>query len=313
MSNCPEPSNRKSDEAQLPKSLLRPSNVLMGAAMSGLLGLGAACDDSEAPKEEEDPESHEHDGEGVKCEPAAGHGAVADAGLSALDAGTTSSSGHLENGEVEKEIRTEDVQHTNAELVEMCNQRNGYLEVHGSCSGVNSCQGFFYGDWEADSQLVEHTCSGVNGCAGLSCLVPTREGSTGDMTGEEIMKLDDAWYEERAGAYGPKACRTCHVVSEFNEDKGDYDYDYTKLKLPMMPNTGRNASNWLDRSPLYQENLVAFGASGMTEDGTRYSNMVSYAKLFSKEEIKRVVEYMRSFDPKDITVKEITLKPGKVE
>lgn len=312
MTHCLERSNRKSAESQPPRSLLRPSNVLIGAAMSGLLGVGAGCDDANAPKEEEDPESHEHDAEGLECEPVAGHGAVHDAGVPALDA-ATASSGHLENGEVEKEISTEDVQHTNAELVEMCNQHNGYVEVHGSCSGVNSCQGFFYGDWEADSQLVEHTCSGVNGCAGLSCLVPAREGSTGDMTGEEIMKLDDEWYAERAGAYGPKACRTCHVVSEFNEDKQDYDYDYTKLKLPIMPNTGRNAGNWLDRSPLYQENLVTFGSRGMTEDGTRYSNMASYAKLFSKAEIKRVVEYMRSFDPKNIVVKEIKLKPGKVE
>jgi hypothetical protein len=312
MDHLVERSDRKPAGAESRKALLRPSNALMGAAMSGLLGLGGGCDDTEPPQEEEDPESHEHDAEGLECEPTAGRSATEDAGIATLDAGS-STSGHLENGEVEKEISTEDVQHTHAELAAMCDQRNGYLEVHGSCSGVNSCQGFFYGDWEADSQLVEHTCSGVNGCAGLSCLVPAREDSTGDMTGEEIMKLDDEWYTERAGAYGPKACRTCHVVSEFNEDKQDYDYDYTKLKIPVMPNTGRNASNWLERSPLYQENLITFGARGMTEDGTRYSNMVSYAKLFSKEEIKRVVEYMRSFDSKDITFKEIKLKPGKIE
>jgi hypothetical protein len=170
------------------------------------------------------------------------------------------------------------------------------VQIHGSCAGVNTCRGFFYGDWDEAAQLIEHTCSGVNGCAGLSCLTTADEPDGGGMTGEEIMKLDDAWFEERAGQYGPRPCKTCHIVSSFNEDK--QDYDYSQLKIPVWASSGRNASNWLKRPAAYQETLVAFGAQGITDEGIRYSNMASYAKLLSKAEIQRVVQYMRSFDPR---------------
>jgi hypothetical protein len=288
----------------------------MRAVASGLLGLGFACDDK-APEQEPDPERHEHDAN--LCGPAptaAGRGAAAGESSTghAQDAGTDS--GKVAHGgatsEPDKELSKQNVQLTNTELVKMCDERQGYVQIHGSCSGVNTCRGFFYGDWDEDAELIEHTCSGVNGCAGLSCLT-TAEPAGDGMTGEEIMKLDDAWFEERGGQYGPKACKTCHVVSEFNEEKQDYDYDFSKLKVPVWASSGRNASNWLKRPAAYQEALIAFGAQGITEEGIRYSNMASYAKLFSKVEIQRVVQYMRGFAAKDITFKEIKLHPGKTE
>jgi hypothetical protein len=278
--------------------------------VSGLLGLTAGCDDQDTVREESDPdtETHEHDSEGAMCSLATAENGKLDAG-----AGDGDGAGHMATEEVEKEISTEDVQHTFSELTGMCDARNGYVQINGSCSGVNTCQGFFYGNWEEDSQLVEHTCAGVNGCAGLSCLIPGREGDEAGMSAEEILKLDDDWFLERTGAYGPKACKNCHIDSEYSEELQDYVYDYTKLKIPVFASSGRNLSNWRERPAKYQESLVAFGARGITEDGVPYSNMASYAKLFSKEEIQRVVKYMRDFEPSRITFKDIVLKPGKRE
>ncbi len=292
---------------------LGPSKLLMTAAMSGLLGMNGACDD-DPPAEQEDPDTREDAGS-IECAAVGGNGGRGGRGGSggAADAGPEARpDASAGPDEVDKEISTSNVQHTYAELTALCNDRKGYVEVLGSCSGVNSCQGFTYGDWGEDSQLIEHTCAGANGCAGLSCVIPAREESTRDMTGEEIIKLDDAWYEERGGAYGPKACRTCHIESEHNDATGDYDYDYTKLRVPVMPGSGRTANNWTERPAAYQESVVAFGLTHISEkDGSVFTSMVSYAKLFSKEEIRRVVEHMRGYEPENIIIKELVLEPGK--
>lgn len=304
-----------------------PTQALLRAAVSGLLGLGvAACADNDDTNSEPDPDEKEEDHSehaSMTCEcsddddsngdhddadsVSAGHMST-----SAMDGGTQSGTDE-EAEEIDKEISTENQQYTFAELQEMCLEREGYVEIHGACSGVNTCQGFFYGDWGEDAQLVEHTCSGVNGCNGLSCLVPGDEKERDTLTGEEIMRLDVEWYAERTGDYGPQPCKHCHVPSERDEETDDYVYNFDKLKLPMWPEGGRDASNWLDRSATEQEALVAFGAQGMTADGVRYSNMVSYAKLFSKEEIKAVVEYMRGIPEENIEIKEIKLEPGEAQ
>ena len=323
--------------------LAGPSSMLLRAAVSGLLSLGiAACSDDD-DKDEADPDQKSDSSAAEECEPMAcecdddggddkkggeheGHTTETMMGdmscpepdlekLCGMDDGQDDSKTSMEDEAepeiVEKELSTEDVQHTYAELIAMCDEREGYVEIHASCSGVNTCQGFFYGDWGEDAQLVEHTCSGVNGCAGLSCLVPATEEEREPLTGEEIMKLDDAWYAERAGDYGPRPCKTCHVPAEYNEEMQDYVYDYSKLKLPLWPDSGRDASNWLGRPAVEQEQIVAFGAQGIRPDGVRFSNMVSYAKLFSKAEIKAVVEYMRGFAAEDTIPNDIKLEPGE--
>lgn len=278
-----------------------PSKLLMSAALSGLVGLSGACDDDD-PIPEDDPKPHDGDAGSAHCAPEAGSGGTGHAGADAS----------VDSESIDKELSVKDIQHTFAELKSMCDERKGYVEILGSCSGVNTCQGFTYGDWGADAQLMEHTCAGANGCAGLSCVIPKREGATRDMTGEEIIKLDDTWYEERGGAYGPKACRQCHIESEHNEETGDYDYDYTKLRMPVMPDSGRNANNWTERTAAYQESIVAFGLTHISEkDGTVFTSMASYSKLLSKEEIRRVVEYMRAYKPENVTIKELVLEPGK--
>jgi hypothetical protein len=288
-----------------------PGHTLLRAAVSGLLGVGGvAC--SEKTSEDADPDrtsqsaSREEDaGSADECRGEAPAPVVADAGTGDAAAGKAA--------EVDKEISTTDVQYTFAELSEMCDERNGFLQVHGSCGGVSTCRGFSYGDWEEESQLVEHSCSGVNGCAGLSCVLTAEEPAEGGLTGEEIMKLEDDWFTERAGTYGAKPCKQCHVPSEHNTDTDEYDYDFTKIRLLMWPDSNRDANNWTARLAKYQEAQVAFGVHGIREDGTPYSNMAPYKDLFSKAEIERVVKYMRDFDPEDIVIDELKEHPGKVE
>lgn len=299
---------------------VRPSEAWLRAVASGLLGLGVACDSTDPVREEADPVDGAHDQEPENCAPVDGGTPAEATDAATSDAGATGTGHNGQTGttspdeEVEKELNTENVQHTNTELKQLCDERGGYLENHASCSGVNTCKGFTYGDWDEDAQLIEHTCSGVNGCGGLSCRTMADEPEGGGLTGKEILELDDTWYEERAGAYGPKSCRTCHIVSEFSEELGDYVYDYTQLKIPVWAKDKRTAENWTERSVAYQEAAIAFGVAGISvEDGQRYSNMAAYDKLFSKAEIQRVVEYMRGYDPKNITIKEIKLKPGKAE
>lgn len=301
-------------------SYLQPSETLLRAALSALVGLTFACDSEDEPEDTDDPD-HEHARE--ECEPKGGKSGAGESGAAGRESSGGSGgaggaagrggsgSGHVAGDEVEKEISKEDKEYQHSEIAKMCEDRNGYLEQHGSCSGVNTCQGFFYGDWGADGQILEHSCSGANGCAGFNCVIPKRAGEpTATLTGEEIMKLDDKWFKGRAGTYGAKACRQCHISSEFNETIKDYEYDYTKLKMPVQNGSGRtNMETWLKRSAEYQEKIIAFGARSISEDGHARVDMVSYAKLFSKQEIKNVVEHMRKFDPKNVTFKELPKYP----
>jgi hypothetical protein len=286
----------------------RRPNQLLRAALSGLMGLSVACD-SDEPADTADPDEQEPN----VCAPTGGKG-----GQSAADAGDQGGAGgrgeQTSSGmdeELDKEISTEDVQYAHSEVAKRCEERGGYIEVQGSCSGTATCKGFFYGDWEADSQLIEHSCSGSNGCGGFNCLIPKREGEpTKTLSGEEIMMLDDAWFLERAGQYGAHACRQCHIESMFDESVEDYVYDYTKLRMPVMAGSGRtNMETWLKRSADYQAKAVAFGVRTITEEGHVQSSMVPYAKLFSKQEIENVVEYMRKWDPSNVTFSETRKYP----
>jgi hypothetical protein len=56
-------------------------------------------------------------------------------------------------------------------FTEDCDARDGTVELHATCGGVNTCQGFSYDD--ATHELTEHTCRGVNTCSGYSCVVPS--------------------------------------------------------------------------------------------------------------------------------------------
>lgn len=167
--------------------------------------------------------------------------------------------------------------HTYAELTAMCDERGGYTQVTAACAGMNSCAGFSYGDWDP-GVLTEHSCNAVNGCNGISCVVlPPDSGK---------QPLDILGAPEVEGQLPP--CSNCHA-----DHDGDAP-DFTTFKVWVLPGSNRTVSNWLDTPASTQARIVAFGKVGQYEDGTSYRHMDGYHKLYSRAEIERLVEYIRT-------------------
>jgi len=167
---------------------------------------------------------------------------------------------------------------TYASLRAECDARGGYVQIHAACAGVNACAGFSYGDWDP-GVLSEHTCAGINGCNGLSCVVlPPDEGRSGaDLLALELPED------------GPRSCSTCHAHAH-----GD-TVDPSTFRVFVLPGSGRDETNWLDGvSAEEQARIVAFGSSGRLPDGQAFSHMRAYHRLFSRAEIERVVEHIRT-------------------
>ena len=187
----------------------------------------------------------------------------------------------------EKSGDSEQKEYTFAALTKKCDDLGGYIQIHSSCSSVNQCKGFSYGDWGADGATVtEHTCSGVNGCKGLSCVVmPKDQGRSG----KDILEQ-----KEPFGKAGPAPCNYCHAT-DWDEEAGTFDA--TKFRVLQMPEGTRTAANWLDRTQAEQERIVAFGSHGVRADGIAYSIMGAYKDVLSRAEIERVVTYIRTLPP----------------
>ena len=309
-------------------SAVLPSERLLRAAVSGLIGLGAvACGD-------DDENADDHD-----------HGELTDNELQALcqdmiddavEEATGSQDGDascddqiktaeaectdkLEKAETEctdkleekdtkhkaladqcapwitlpedKEISTEEKQYTFAKLTELCDEREGYTQIHGACGSVNSCQGFSYGDWGEDAVLTEHSCAGANGCTGLSCVVPVPEDT--DRTGKEVWEAE---FEEP----GPGTCSGCH--GGYYED-GKWVHDETYFAVMVLPGSTRTAENWLERSAAEQERVVAFGANYVLPGGPAMTTMSPYHRFLSRGEIERVVAHIRTLTPHVVEMK----------
>lgn len=272
----------------------RASKALLSAAVGGLLGVNlAACSD-----DEKDDKSSEGDAasscdamieEAVDaalaeanndCDPPASSAAMECPEV-------TDGSGAAIEEELEKETSYTEVQHTFAELTALCDEQEGYVQVHASCGGVNTCQGFSYGDWGQDAVLSEHTCSGANSCKGLSCIIP---GPGEERSGEEVYTMDeDGYVAAGVGLYdGPVPCSNCHM------DSNDDGPIFNTFKVFVLPGSERTLDNWLERPQAEQEHIVTFGSQGITAEGIGYSHMASYAKVFSKAEISAAVEHIRT-------------------
>lgn len=248
----------------------RPSTALMSAALSGLLGLGgAACGGDH--HHDPDPDQRPDASVMLPVDAAPADAAEPDANDSKIISETPGNK-------------------TFAELTAECDTRGGYVQIHASCAGTNSCAGFSYGDW-SPGVLSEHTCAGVNGCNGLSCVVlPADQGRTA----QEILA-------EQLPETGPRPCSNCHA--EWNDDGPDF----TKFKVYLLPGSGRTAQNWLDLPAEAQARTIAFGKRGLLDDGTAYSNMVGYHQLLSRAEIERVVDYLRTSTEVEIVFKDIKI------
>lgn len=184
----------------------------------------------------------------------------------------------------EKTISAEQKEYTFAELTKMCDSRGGYVQVHGSCGGVNSCQGFSYGDWgPGAAMLTEHSCSGANGCQGLSCAV-LPEGKYKDKSGAEL-------YDQVFADTEPSSCSNCHAPHV------DDVADLTKFIVHVLPGSTRNETNWLDRTPAEQERVIAFGVHTVLPDGTAMKNMAQYKDVLSRAETERLVAHLRTLTP----------------
>ena len=184
----------------------------------------------------------------------------------------------------EKTISAEQKEYTFAELTKMCDSRGGYVQVHGSCGGVNSCRGFSYGDWgPGAAMLTEHSCSGANGCQGLSCAL-LAEGKYKDKSGAEL-------YDQVFADTEPSSCSNCHAPHV--DDVAQLD----KFIVHVPPGSTRNASNWLERTPAEQERVIAFGVHTVLPDGTAMKNMAQYKDVLSRTEIERLVAHLRTLTP----------------
>lgn len=60
------------------------------------------------------------------------------------------------------------------------------------------------------------------------------------------------------------------------------------------PGSGRDLSNWLDLSTEAQARIVTFGKHGALVDATAYHPMVGHHRSYSRAEIERPVDYVRS-------------------
>jgi mono/diheme cytochrome c family protein len=101
-------------------------------------------------------------------------------------------------------------------------------------------------------------------------------------------KTGQAVYEAELPETGPRSCNHCHAVW------GADGPDMTKFKLYLLPGSPRDASNWLNYPAAAQARTIAFGKHGLLDDGSAYSNMAAYHKLYSRAEIERAVEYIRT-------------------
>jgi hypothetical protein len=249
-----------------------PSSILLAAAMLGLLG--GACGSEKARPEADPPlcgTAASSSSGGSTSSTGTGAG-----GASSSSSGSSSSSSSSGSGGPVVLSEVEGTK-TFSELKAACDTRGGFWQLHAACAGSNSCAGFSYGDWDP-GVVSEHTCAGVNGCNGISCVVPPKDSGK---TGKQI-------YEDALPETGPRSCTNCHAVWS---DDGP---DMKKFKLYLLPGSPRNATNWLDFPAATQARIVAFGKHGLLDDGSAYSNMAAYHKIYSRAEIERVVEYIRT-------------------
>jgi hypothetical protein len=136
------------------------SNVLLAAALSGLLCVASACSDPGSGST------------GDTTSAAGGSGGGGSGSTSSTDAtgGSAPSIGCVGGVSPDPQVTTSSVVSLTAEEFAMlCDAKNGVVEIHPHCGGVNSCRGFSYDS--GTEVFTEHTCRATNTCGGFSCVV----------------------------------------------------------------------------------------------------------------------------------------------
>lgn len=165
---------------------------------------------------------------------------------------------------------------TFAKFSEDCETRGGLVEMHAACSGAATCKGVSFNKFS--KKMVEHTCKGGNTCGGMSCIDLPKD--TG-LSGEEVYKA---------------ACQSCH---------GDEEMSFAetfKLYLPADTADKAAAVAAFTQKPTAQHvSVVAFGTHGQVTSennkGTEYSNMPAFYQKYSRAEIEKVVDHVRTLTP----------------
>ncbi len=145
-----------------------------------------------------------------------------------------------------------------------CVTRGGIVQIHATCAGNNACAGMSFNKWSKD--LTEHTCRGLNSCGGASCVVLQAD------QGRDPAEL----YDQYCGSM-------CH-----GEDFSLY------VAPTMTPEDGEARFN--TRSTETHMALIAFGATGMTPDGTPFANMPPFKDKFSRAELAGLVAFVKTLD-----------------
>jgi hypothetical protein len=163
---------------------------------------------------------------------------------------------------------------TLASFSTLCEARGGIVQTHASCAGANTCAGVSF--HSPSGKLSEHSCRAANSCAGMSCVdLPEDRGLTGAqiLEGVEVESMDG----------GQAQCNFCH-----GEGK-------TAFVLPIPPDADAAAytTAFQNKSDLALMGAIAFGIHGV-KDGTPYANMPGFYKVYSLEEMKRLVTHLRS-------------------
>lgn len=157
-----------------------------------------------------------------------------------------------------------DEEMTFAKFSKLCEERSGFIQTHAACVGNNSCKGISYNNFNLT--LSEHTCKGLNSCSGMSCVVPaTDEGRTG----EEVYKV---------------TCSECHGAPNFT------------YYVPPGTDLDAAEANFLKRPKKAQVTRVAFGVTGINENGTAAANMPAHFTRYSRGEIERAVDHVRTLN-----------------
>ncbi|MBL0213859.1 MAG: hypothetical protein IPQ07_08250 [Myxococcales bacterium] len=262
-------SDQRDTDTVSPTTPAQPSSALWAAALTGLLGLGGvACSDGKSPVVPDPTPDAAVDAKPIDAPP---------------DAFETPS----------KVISETEGNRTFADIKAECDTRHGYVQITAACSGSNSCAGFSYGDWDP-GVTTEHSCAAVNGCNGISCVVlPPDTGKTA----LQVLSGEGVTFD----TYGPQTCMNCHA------DWSGAQPDPTKFHVWVLPGSGRTAANWLDNPAEAQARTIAFGKHGLLADGTAYTSMQGYWKFYSRAEIERTVQYIRTTAASNIAIKNIKI------
>lgn len=164
------------------------------------------------------------------------------------------------------------------EFSAICEKRGGFVQTTATCAGNNACRGISY----LDGITTEHSCKGMNNCGpGMSCVDLQKDSG---LSGKDV-------YEKGTCA------QMCH--GQFSPS-----YDPGVFTLYVRPG-GLSATQAEDRfktgSRLRLLSIVAFGSHGVNDDGTAYANMPAFYAKYSRAEIERVVDYVRTLKIKSKT------------